>query len=189
MKNAAGFTLLEIVLGIAIFGLLATGLAALAYLYLAYGQLLPEEKLANEVSRQQQYSLEEMKRGIRQAESILSGVTLGSDSYTTGTTTIVLRLLSRDQANDVISGSFDYLVYYLATSTTPNKLWRRLEPNVNSSRKSSHFPLNSLVQNFTLTYNTSTPSQASKVTIDLTTKKTSQGETKSVNNVIEVTLR
>jgi prepilin-type N-terminal cleavage/methylation domain-containing protein len=188
-KNGAGFTLLELLLTIAIFALISIGLSSLAYIFIAYSQLLPEGQLASEVARVHQFSLEEFKRGIRQAESIQLGYTVGSDTYTTGTTTVVLRLLARDNANNVLAGAFDYLIYYLATSTSPQKILKRVVADPNSQRKSAHFPINDLVESISFTYNNAVLTEATKITIDLTSKKISGNISKSFHNVIEASLR
>jgi|GEM_PF-7057564 len=189
MKRHSGFTAVELILGLGIFALVSVALSALASTYVAYGRLLPEGRLSSEVARTHHGSLEELKRSIRQAESILTDYAVGSDTYVTATTSIALRLYARDAAGNVNTNAFDYAVYYLATSTSPQELRKRLVADVSSSRKAAHFALNPLVSGLSFSYNNATTSQATKVTIDLTSQKTSGTLIKTLHNVIDVTLR
>lgn len=184
-----GFTTLELVMGLGLFVILSTGFLALANLYSSYSQLLPQSSLAAQVRRLHQLTIEDMKKETRQAESILANYTVDSTTYTTGTTTLVLRLRSIDTSNNIISGIFDHLIYSTNTSTPPIKLSKRVVSGAGSRRGSANLILNEAVRSIIFTYNTSTPSLATKVQLFLETSKTIGTVTGATSSTVEMTLR
>lgn len=183
-----GYTLLEVLLAVGIFVVIGAGLSGLSYLYISYGQLLPEGRLGTEVFRQQQMTLEEFLRAGREAEEILATTTADGTTYTSGTTTVVLRLLAIDSSGNTLDNKFDDIIFY-ATSSNPISLYKRITPDAASARKGTHPLLNNAVEGFSITYNKAAPKDSTKMQIYLVTKKTSANITQRATSTIEVTLR
>lgn len=188
-KYSQGFTILELTLGIGIFVIIAWGLGALAQLYISFGDIMPGQKLESEVSRVHFLTIEDLKRSIRQAESVLASTVVEGVTYTTATTTLVLRVRSIDASQNIISGSYDTFIYSTNTTTPPIKLSKRIVPAASSARPPSNIVLNDSVQSISFTYNSTTTSDITKIQVSLTTEKESGAISRGASSTIAITLR
>jgi len=188
MAKSDGFTLVEALLGIGALAILGIGISALAYLYVVFGQRLPQESLRSEVLRAHQQSLELMKRAIRESEAIEASYSIGPDNYVTGTTTLVLRTKTIDATGAVLAGQYDRFIFFLSGTTTPYTLEERIEPSSGSALKQSRSIINNMVKNLSFAYNATSSTAATSVKIELVTEKSDGRSSFTATSTIEVTL-
>lgn len=187
--RSKGMTMLELVMGIALFLIISLGIVILIDAYRPYSRLLPEGIFRTGVRRIHSETLEDIKQSVRQAERILATTSIDSANYTTGTTTIALRLRSVDAANNLIPGSYDQIVYYTNTTTPPITLYKQVAGAFGSKRTSRIAILNELVDNLSFTYNTSTPRDATSIEIALVTRREIVSMNVRASSTIRATLR
>lgn len=58
-------------------------------------------------------ALSSIRSVIKQSNGVVATYTDGSTTYTSGTTKLILKLSSIDSSNNLISGTFDYFIYFL----------------------------------------------------------------------------
>lgn len=184
-----GFTAIELIIGIALFMIVSGGLLLLINLYINSGRLLPASSLATQTRRAHQLTLEDIKKEIRQAKSILATTTVDAATFTTGTTTLVLRLYGVDSSNNILGGVSDYVIYSTTTTTPPLELRKRVVVASGSKRSTANLVLNNAVGSLSFTYNTSTLANATKVEIFLETSRTIGNVTEQASSTIEASLR
>lgn len=165
------------------------GLLLLINLYINSGRLLPASSLATQTRRAHQLTLEDIKKEIRQAKSILATTTVDAATFTTGTTTLVLRLYGVDSSNNILGGVSDYVIYSTTTTTPPLELRKRVVVASGSKRSTANLVLNNAVGSLSFTYNTSTLANATKVEIFLETSRTIGNVTEQASSTIEASLR
>lgn len=123
-------------------------------------------------------SLSAIRSGIKESSAIVLSYPVGSSpTYTTGSTQLILSVSSIDSNNNLISGVFDYYVFFL----DGDKLKFKSFPNVDSSsRKEANQILSLNVDSLLFQYFNSqippqevSPSLASKIRITLKLKQKS----------------
>lgn len=187
--SGAGFTMLELVIGIGFFIILSGGFLSLTLLYTSYGRILPSGRLSSEVRRIHQITIEDIKKEARQAESIMQSYMVATTTYTTGATTLVLRTLATDSSQNVIAGTYDHIVYYTNTTTLPILLVKRVVPDPASQRKASNLVLNNYVQSLAFTYNASSTPSATKIQVTLATSRSIGTVVAGASSTVEITRR
>ena len=162
-KNQAGFTLFEMIIVIFLFAILLIGLLNIFDWQQKVYNMEQAEVLATGSARN---VMNNMNMYIAQADQIEASRTINGVLYTTGGTTIVVRLPSFDASGDLLASTYDYFVF-TQNGTNLNQV---VELAANSGRKAGNKLLSDKVDSFALTYNNGTVTAASKVTVNLTTK-------------------
>ncbi len=183
-----GLTLIEILLAVGIFSILAVGISGLGYLYTIFSEKLPQEQLRHEVLRQHQAALEDLKRNIRESGEIIATTTIDSQLYTTATTTLVLRRRAMDANGSVLANEYDRIVYNLLGTSSPYSLQKLVEPSSGSAVQKLNLILNNSVKKLEFSYNHSVPSSATAVSVFLVSERNYQNHSYSVTSTIKVTL-
>lgn len=161
VHGGRGFSLMEVLVAVALFVLL---MAALVSLYLGYTSLFVLEQMRFTLGTSANIALSEMEEATRQARQVLSSRVLSGDTYTTDADTLVLELPSVTADGTVVSGSFDYVAFYVSGTA----LYRLRDADDASARESGIRQLGGEVSAFALTYDTADPSEATEVSVDLT---------------------
>src|SRR5689334_16825309 len=105
MKNR-GFTLVEILIVVA---LVAVSSMVLADMFIGHNRLYRTQTAELNVTGDARTSLDDIDGYVRQANRTL-------DSYSTyiaGSEVLILQIQSINSSNQLIAGTFDYVVYYL----------------------------------------------------------------------------
>lgn len=156
--------LLAVVISLAVAGLLLVVIINSAGIYYKQSSKLTEGLNIND-------SLLNIRNSIKDAKAVVANYTGDSQTYTSGPTTLVLKLSSIDSSNNIIADKFDYFVFYL----DQNKLRLRTFPDNFSSRKAQNRIFSTLVDNLVFKYFNSAalaqevvPANATKVQVTLT---------------------
>lgn len=185
MKKACGknkgFTLFETVLVAAVFLIVGTLLASILVkntgLYNGQSSTVTAGLNTNDAES-------EIENYVRQASSVVTGYPEVSPTYTTGISTLVLKIPAVD-ATGVISNTFDYAVITI-DQVKSNLLKEYVFPNALSTRTTQNKVLTNILQSITFSYldrndNVVATSSAEKVKTQITviSKNGSQNKTRS----------
>lgn len=158
----SGFTLLETVLTVGIVSLLMGGLALL---FLFFSNLYQYE-LAYIRAHSAGSAIRSIAGLTLQAQSVLGSHTFGSGSYTSNSTTLVLKIPTVDASGVVIPLTYDYMVVYVSGSN----LYQQLEPDASSARVGGVKLLTDSLKTLLFTYDNADYTQVTRVTVDITTE-------------------
>lgn len=184
-----GFTLIETLLAVGVFAVLGAGIAALTYLFVLFGEQLPQEQLRAKVLGNHQLSLQSLKRNIRESSEILRSATVNAHLYNTGTTTLILRQRAVDAGGSMMAHSHDIVVYTLLGSSPPFSLRKIVEPGAGSAAMRADLILNNAVRELIFSYNHPDLSRATAVSVRLATQKSDNVNSHLATSTINVTLR
>ncbi len=168
-----GFTLLELVITTAV-GSLIGGLLIMILVNNAGIFYKQSSKVAEGVGSND--ALLNINTSVKGASSVVIGYPENSPTYTTGPSVLALKLPSIDGNSQIISNSFDYIVYTLESGNLRVRIFPSISPA--SSRKSQDRVLTGSVSNVLFKYldssgNEITPISAVKVVTTLTLKQKS----------------
>ncbi len=187
MRFKFGLTLVEILVGIAVFGLITVLIAAI---YLSHYKIYSNQNSQIDAASQSKVGIDEIVNQIRQSASVANSCTpCGSD--TTSSSVLILQLWPLDSngdPKDPSSGNYDYIVYK-KNPIDITQMIRKILPNASSTRKGGNQIISSNISSLTFTYNNADPTQATKVTIVLTTSQAALGKTQTSTQTKVVDLR
>ncbi len=159
-SNKQGFTLIETVVVVAIFIILSL---ALSNLYVNYYQSYYSQQAIIKVASSCSAAANEMQNAALQADQIVASHTFSGIVYSSGQNVLVLEIPSIDSSGNIVSGKYDYMVFY-ATGTL---LYKLVQADAASSRMSGQKQLSSTLSTITFVYNNGDLSQADKIDIDI----------------------
>lgn len=169
-KSAQGMTLLELLIGLAIFAIL---ILFLGNFFVSYYDSFNSLQASNSVSESTGVFMSALSDAVRQADMIVASKTISGTTYTSGATTIVLELPAIDESSNVISGTYDYMVFYL----DGDRIRWLVSVDASSSRTSGSQMIASDISSLVFTYNNPTIASATKVDIAVTAQKQVKGKT------------
>ncbi len=181
-RNQEGFTLVEIVIVVALFAIL---IFAFLGLYDDHGKLFNFENGVIRTSGGNRQALNEMRTLVLQSKLVLASRTFSGTVYTSGPSTMILQIPSIDASNNVIAGTWDYAVFY-ASGT---RLYRILEANASSVRKSNTKLLSDTLSAVTFTYNSTDFAEVNTVDVDLTSQLQVRNQSVSSHEQLKLYLR
>jgi prepilin-type N-terminal cleavage/methylation domain-containing protein len=161
-----GFTLIETVIVITIFTII---LFTLAGLYISYYQAYNVQQAIIGVASSASTTANELQNAALQADQIIASHTFSSTVYNTDQDTLVLEMPSIDSSGNIISGKYDYVVFYV----TGTDLYKLAETDSYSSRQSGLKKLSDTISTITFVYNNINLSQANEINVDMEMQKTS----------------
>jgi len=185
MKNRHGFTLVEVLVVIGILGMISL---FLTQIYLDYINLYRRENTAIDLNLANQTVLNNLSNDILVAVAVVPSYTVSGLNFTSGSQTLILSLPAFDAQKQIISGVYDTVVYYLATST-PRKLIKRVVSAPTSSRTSQTKALNSDVSFLDFTYNATSTADAKSIITTLVTSRAIAGRAPAVTSTLQAVLR
>lgn len=165
-----GITLIELLIGLAVFAIL---ILFLANFFNSYYDSFSNLQASNSVSQSTAILINSASNAIRQASSIVDSKVISGNTYTSDATTMVLELPSIDASSNVISGKYDYMVFYLNSG---NIHWL-ISPDASSSRKSVSQVISSYITSLTFTYDNAIVASATKVDISVTAQRQVKSKT------------
>jgi Tfp pilus assembly protein PilV len=164
-----GFSLIETILVIFLFTLI---MLAVVNVFLGFDKNYYVQNASINTSQTAAAIMDEVHRHALQASAVASSHAYSGTTYTSGTSTLVLTLPSIDSSGDIVSNEYDYAIFYLTGSTS----YRILDADASSARAPGSKKLSDVVGDLYFTYDTGTPSSASRVTVDATTTSTVKGQ-------------
>ncbi len=165
-----GYTLVEMVLVIAIFILLGL---ALMNMSLYYNNFFNVQTASVDVAGSARDIMTDMQSSLLQADAVASSHTYAGTTYTSSSTALVLQLPSIDNSGNIISNTYDYYIYY-ASSTNA---YRIIDANGSSVRISGKKRMSDVLNSMTFTYNGSPITASTKIVVDLITQTTVKQQT------------
>jgi Tfp pilus assembly protein PilW len=165
MKNKGGYTLIETMFGLAILLFLVF---ALFGIYLQFGKLYSLGQSSASSVDKSRLALNGLVVYTAQAKSLVASRSISGTTYTTNTSTLVLKLPSTDAGGSVIEGVHDYVVY----TTTSSLLYRIIDPGTGSARVSSTKILSSSLFSLTFAFNNSPIVSSSVITASVVARST-----------------
>lgn len=187
MESKPGFSIIEVVTGFAIIGLVSI---LVATLYFAHSKIITDQNTGIEIASQNKLALDDMTNQIRESESIVSTCS-GCGGDTTSASVLVLRLWPIDtsgEPQDPGADSYDYIVFK-RDATDNTRLIKKTVPNAASARLSASKVLATQISNLQFNYDDADPTQASEVTISVSTTATSYGKTQTIDQSSKAILR
>jgi len=160
-------------------------------IYLAYDNVYKVQIGYNELSTNNSMAIDKILDNIKSATRVVNGeTTIDGNPYTTDNDTLVLELPSVDsvepgQPQNIISGKFDYLVYFL----DGNKLKSDLKKATGSARKEGQQSVGDFVDTLVFNFNNIDYSSVNKVEIILSASKTIKNQTLEVVSQTTAELR
>lgn len=173
-KENSGFTLIETIITLSLFTILSIGIITIFNIYKEYGAIFPKSLYSSIIKKDHSETIEQFKNHIKQAQLIVATTSIESTLFTTNTTTLILQLRSIDDSKNILPGSYDTVIFYIDTSTSPMVFYKKVIPSPQSSRTGGTFLINNKIKNLSFIYNTSNPKDANLIEIILETSNFSQ---------------
>lgn len=162
-RKQAGFTLFEMIIVIFLMAVLLIGLLNIFDWQQKVYSLEQADIAATGTAR---IAMNHMTFAIAQGSEIVTNRNINGTDYTTGGTTLVLKLPAYDSGSNVLANAYDYIVY----TVDDNRLLQVIDADSSSVRHSGTKLLTDSLENITFTYNNATPASASQVSVNLTTR-------------------
>lgn len=135
-NKRAGFSLIELLVVLAVFGIIASVFSS-TFLDSWYSQLV--QQAYGELQRKSRFTVDEITHQARSASSVITSTTFSGTTYTSTSSSLVIRLAPIDANDNQLTGD-DYLVFR-RNPTTSTKTERLVIPNGSSQRASWPFAL------------------------------------------------
>ena len=168
-KNQKGFTIIEIVIVIFLFGILLMGLLSI----FEWQQKVYTVEMAEVgVTSSARSTLGAMNSVIAQGIEIVSSRTIDSVLYTTGGSTVVVRLPVITSSDEVLPDQYDYAVFH----RDGENLFQIIEAHASSTRETGSKLLSDNVHNFSLSYNGGDIASSNRITATITNREIYHGD-------------
>lgn len=157
-----GFTLAEILIVCGLFAILITIGAGI---FLSHNRFY--ENQAGEISsiNSTREAADRINEYARAAIILVSSYTYNSVLYTSGSQIVIFGLPAIDSANNIIEGSFDYVIIG-ANPVHPNRMELIVDPNPSSARIARNLLLTDRLTSLTFTYDNQDFSQVRKISYE-----------------------
>ena len=182
IETKKAFTLLELLISIAILSIISVIIATIV---IRSGFFFEKQTGLAEVGLSNRFVLDEIATQVRAARQVEENFTGNGQNFTTGLSTLILKLPSIDASGSTISGAFDRAVFYLDGA----KIFKKVYPDAASTRPKTSQILTAATKTVSFSYNNASLASASAVTVSLTTEKKSATGTQENTDKIEAVLR
>lgn len=176
------FTLVETMVVIAISTMV---FIALVSILMHYGRTLETQSATIDVNVSANRVVNTIAPLVLQANAVATSYTLSGTTYTTSSTTLVLELPSIDASGAIISGAYDYAIFYASSS----QAYERIVVSASSNRAAATKTLGTAIKSLSFTYDSVDVTSATSVTVDVRTEKVTRQETVSAHLTNQTHLR
>lgn len=163
------FTLIEVVITVALFAIVMLGTAQL---YVMYGRIITSQKSTITAALGGSSIIDATQEGARQADQVVATHIFSGVSYNSGTTTAIFELPSYDASGTIIANTYDYI----GISASSTSVFRLVDAAVGSSRVSGKKQLSAALEALSFTYDAPTFPLVTSVVVDATTSASVQGQ-------------
>ncbi len=170
MKSQKGFTLIEMVVVIAIIGALGM---VIAEMYVWQNRLYNVQTSKYAAMNDVRAALDDIDNYVRSSSLVLGTYS----TYTTGTDTLILQIQSINSSNQLLPGTFDTIVYY----KTGSELFREVFPDASSSRQAVQKQLAAHVVTLRFTYDNADMAQVTEVDTEFAVTETNQTQNQTIS--------
>ena len=167
-KDQKGFGVFEIIIGLVV---ISTIFLVLMDSFLMHGRLFRAGSTQSEMQYCKARIGEHFSKYIRSANAVVSSATINAEDYVTDRDTLILSIPSINPQNDVIEGSYDYLVFYRGASKD-EEFYYYLKPDAQSSRNAIEKQLCSCMGSIDFSYNNNKPELSDTVLVEAVFSKT-----------------
>jgi len=181
-QHTAGFTIVELLIVIAVTGLIG---AAMVELFISYDSTVTLHRAAIETDTSATMLANELRDMTLQANAIVASHSFSGATLSTGTTSLVLSLPAISSSGSVINGAYDYIGFYASGTTA----YRLVDANGSSARASGSKQLSKTLSSMTFSYPAANVTQATSTTFTIITSMTVRGKTAEVQLSESVYLR
>ncbi len=178
VKSYGGFTLIEMVIVIA---LVAIASMVLADMFVSHNRLYRTQTAELNVTGDARTALDDIDSYVRQANRTMESYS----TYTAGSQVLILQIQSINSSKQLISATYDYVVYYLVSGS----LYRQVIPNAASTRTAVTKKIANNVTALTFTYNDANYPQVTKVTTDMTLLENAGIQNRTISISSQASLR
>ena len=183
-RSLTGFTLLEIIIGVAIFSVIAVVVGSVL---VGHYKIYDFASTDGDLKAASLTILERMAKVAAESKEIALSHNFGGADFTAGSSTAIFALPAEDASGNIIADAFDYIAFY--KSPTSTKVIEYAEAAAGSVRKSGTKILSAFVKNLIFSYNNNVPSASTDIKIFLEIEKTVRGTIKNFRNSATVYLR
>lgn len=162
-KSDKGFTLVEAIITVALTAVL---MLALANLFINFSSLYVHQQTFVATANAASGGIAALNAAILPASRVLGTHVFSDLTLTTGSDALILELPSVDGSGDTIPGAYDYIGFYLSGTD----LYRRIDAHAASVRQSSTKRVAALVDSVAFSYDTADATQATRVSVDISTR-------------------
>ncbi len=165
----SGFTLMEAVLVVALFGIL---MVAITEFFFGSNQIYQTQNAELGINYSARQALDDIDTFVRQAVQVVG--TFGT--YNSGPTTLILEVQSVNSSNQLIPGVYDTILFNLSGSS----LYREIFPGLGSVRPAGMRLIGSDISSLAFTYNDANFAQVDLVSTSMDIIKTSGRSTQVI---------
>lgn len=183
--NNRGITLIETMIGLAISALLVV---ILSYCLIIVLRLNEAQKTISALTTSTDRGIYRISSSIQQSSQILTSAVISGTTYTTSSTVLVLKIPTVNSSGQIISGSYDTIVYRRNPSDL-SELQEITDAEAGSQRFDGTHLIARFVTNLLFRYNKSDYTSASVATVFLKNGTTVRGVLKESANQTTVRLR
>lgn len=182
--KSRGFTLPEVLVVIALLGILGLGLISL---YSAQNKLTTDEASLTQAQAELAVGLNSAMPFMQSAFEVLASHIIDSVTYNTSSDTLVLSLPTVDSSNNIVSGSYDYIVFL---KTNDDKFNMITDAAVGSKRRIGTRTLIRKVSSLAFSYEDNvTPSNSTWFTVEVQALVKITASTQTLSAMQRISLR
>lgn len=160
----------------------------LVEIFVGQGVFFQREDARLDTSLALTQALTDFTAQVRQATRVVANATLDSVSYASGLEQLILELPSLDNQGQLLTGYFDYVVYYRDVQN-PTKLIKKVAPSAQSTRLAQTKCLADNVNELNFIYNNQDFDQVNQVQTSLVVLKTVGGHNFVASSTVRAVLR
>lgn len=184
-KKTAGFSLLETIIYIFI-GVLI--IIVISEIFINQSNLGQKRTSQSDLERSAGSGIETIKTAVQGASTVVLSRSFSGTAYTSDEDTLILEIPSVDGSGNLVSGSFDYVVFFLDSSDS-TLLKATTDSAAGSARPENTRIISSFVSSVEFRYNKVSPSDSTAIEATITTAKTLGTESFSAKSHAKVNLR
>lgn len=164
-----GFSLAEAIVLVAVSTVV---LLALVNLFFIFNSIYGYQKAFIATAGSAGASANALQSAVLQASGVLASRSFSGVTYTSASSSLVLKLPSVDGDGDIVLGKDDYLAFYISSST----LYRLVEADGSSARISGRTILSTTISSLEFTYDAATFSDVRSIEAQIETEMVHKGE-------------
>ncbi len=174
--NQNGFTLTEVIIVVAISSII---ILVLLGLFDRHDDLYQYEQAQLRTTQGSRLAMTEINTFVSQGYRFVSSRTINGNTYTTGTTALVVQIPAISSSGTVLANTWDYAIFTLSNQ----KMTEIIDADALSYRTDITRQVADTVSNLTFTYDNNDLNLARKVNIDMTTSE--QAGQQTVSNSVD----